>query len=291
MNKQDIIILGCNGQVGRSFKTLLGQTDYTFHFYDRSTCDISDRAMVKSVLSDFGSGAVVVNCAAYTQVDLAEEDQETCFLINHIAVEHIAQITKELDQLFVHISSDYVYNPTHTLPLVETDSLAAMGVYAESKRLGETAARQNPRHYIFRTSWVYHEEGNNFVNTMIRLGKKLPALKVVHDQIGSPTYAPHIAHMIFDVIRHNTTAYGTYNFSDDGYISWYTFAQEIMGLNQLDCKVSPIPSVEYPTKAPRPLNSRMSKDLIRSTFQINILPWQIGLKKCIARQQEHVEKD
>lgn len=287
MNKK-IIVTGANGQVGKAILSLREEFEIPVVGYTKREFDItSDTDIEKYITKDV---ELVINCAAYTKVDQAEDEPELCTKINHLAVEKIATRTNELKIPFIHLSSDYVYSPNDNLPIVESDSTHPKSVYAKSKLDGDLAAlKENAKSIILRTSWVYDESGHNFVNTMTRLGQSRESLNIVNDQIGSPTYAKNIARVISIIVQRifqkAFDEYGIYNFSDEGYISWYQFAQEILAQQKITCDLHPIPSSEYPTKAHRPFNSRLDKSKLEKVFGIKPKNWRESLRECLHKKR------
>jgi len=283
-----VLITGSNGQVGRSIQEIEKPDFLKFIFTDREELNISELSELKTYFSE-NKVDFLVNCAAYTQVDKAEEEEEKASLINHTAVENLAKLSAQLKIPFIHISSEYVYHPDHELIMKETEKCNPQGVYAKTKLAGDLAAiKHNPKTIILRTSWVYAREGKNFVNTIARLVKEKESLSIVNDQVGSPTYAPDIAEAILSIIKQfegseNFDKYGVFHFSNEGFISWYEFADEIAKITKSNCLLTPCSSNQYPTPAKRPLNSRISKQKIVSTFKIPIKPWKESLKICLEK--------
>ncbi|GLR19460.1 dTDP-4-dehydrorhamnose reductase [Portibacter lacus] len=276
-NNYNILITGCEGQVGKEFQKI-GDSDFTF--VSRETLDITDSDAVQAFLRN-SNFTHIINCAAYTAVDKAETEKDLCFQVNAEAVKNLALACEKYNVVLVHISSDYVYHPNNDLPIDEASTCHPKGVYAESKLAGENHIRQIiKRHIILRTSWVYSSFGNNFVKTMLRLGKEKDSLNVVNDQIGSPTYAADIASVILEMIQ-NGEKWGTYNFSNLGFISWAEFAKEIFKQRKLEVIVNEIPTSDYPTPASRPLNSRLIKSKITDKFNVELSYWKTSLKKCL----------
>lgn len=285
----NILVTGSDGQLGSALKKASKNSDHNWFFTNRSKLDITNQASINTFIEENNIN-VIINCAAYTAVDKAETESDLCYLVNKIAVKYLAVACAKNKCILIHISTDYVYNPNHNEAVTEQEALNPDGAYAQSKYEGELAALDhNPKTIVIRTSWVYDEQGKNFVNTMLRLGDSKKELYVVNDQIGSPSYAKDIAEAIIKIISKLTSSptkkyYGIYNFSNDGFISWYEFAKEIMRIANLDCEIHPIPSSEYPTPASRPLNSRMDKSKIVKTFDINLRNWKDSLKECIANK-------
>jgi len=279
----NILILGQNGQVGNELKVLSTSYNYNFFFTDRSSVDISDFSQVKSFIEN-NSIDVIVNTSAYTAVDKAEDEKALADEVNHKAVENLAVLAKEFSLKLIHISTDYVFDGKNHKPYVEDDEVSPQGVYGSSKLLGEQALEKiNPKNsIIIRTSWVYSSFGNNFVKTMLKLGKERDALTVIFDQVGTPTYARDLAKTILDIIPKITNNnVEIYHYSNEGVLSWYDFAKEIMKMVKLDCQISPIETKDYPTPASRPHYSLLNKAKIKEKFNLEIPYWKDSLESCL----------
>lgn len=286
LNKK-IIVTGANGQVGKAILILSELFPSKITGYSKEQFDITSYCDIEKLVAK--DVALVINAAAYTKVDQAEDEEALCKSINQFAVEKLAKRTRDLDIPIIHISSDYVYSPEHSYPILESDTTNPKSVYAKSKLQGDLAVlKQNPKSIVLRTSWVYDSSSHNFVNTISRLGESRDSLNIVNDQIGSPTYAINIARALAviskSIMNKAFQKYGIYNFSDAGYISWYQFAIEILALQNIQCALHPIPSSNYPTKAHRPLNSRLDKSKIERVFGINPKNWKESLKECIQKR-------
>ena len=279
-----ILITGANGQVGQSFYKLKDQyPNHKIEFASKTELDISDGSAVNDYLSN-GQYDWVINCAAYTKVDLAETESDLCYTINEQGAKNLAQSAHVINANIVHLSSDYVYHSNFGQPFRESDFTNPQSVYAKSKLAGEEViANECPAHYIIRTSWVYAEHGNNFIRTMLRLGLERDNLNVVCDQIGAPTYAQDIVQMIFTLIENNDTPYGTYNFANSGQTTWYNLTRAIHINEGIDCLVTPIRTDEYPTAAARPPYSMMDLSKIQDALGIEIRDWEDALKDCLGR--------
>jgi dTDP-4-dehydrorhamnose reductase len=290
-----ILVTGKNGQLGRSIQktvntdTKIGnnQSPNEYIFVGSEDLDLSSESSIRHY---FGNNEfdIIINCAAYTQVDKAEQEAELANQINHLAVKKLASIANNQRARLIHISTDYVFDGESGKPYTETDTPNPINVYGRTKLAGEKAlqALMPINAIIIRTSWVYSDYGNNFVSTMLRLGRDRVELSVVNDQMGSPTYATDLADAILEIIRHNkfrdegqTTQ--IYNYSNEGEISWHEFAKEIFKLAEIDCKVSPIPTQQYPTPAKRPRNTFMNRDKIVKVFNIKISNWKSSLNTCM----------
>ncbi len=284
---KQILVTGSEGQVGRAIQEISSEWSFRFLFTHRRNLDITDAKRIQEYFEEHRID-FVINCAAYTKVDVAEEEQDQARLINTDAVRSLSQACAKANIPFIHISSDYVYHPDHDQIMDEDEKTNPQGVYAQTKLDGDLEAlRNNPKTIILRTSWVYAKKGKNFVNTIARLVDEKEQLSIVHDQIGSPSYAPDIAQAILKMVRtidqHQVQEqyHGIYHFSNEGFISWYQFAQEIVRLKGSTCQLNPCTTEDYPTPAKRPLNSRLSKSKIQKTFNIELRPWKERLEKCL----------
>ncbi len=281
----DILVTGADGQLGREIEALHGVFDHRFVFADRRRLDITDKEAISKMIEKEGIDTII-NCAGYTAVDRAETERETADLINHVAVADIARIAKEKDVSLIHISTDYVFDGRHYRPYREDDPPNPASVYGESKLRGEEAIRKiAPKNsLIIRTSWVYSSYGNNFVKTMLRLGKEEKMLGVIYDQIGTPTYARDLARTILGILPHiqNDTPQ-IYHYTNEGVTSWYDFAKEIMRMAGLACEVNPLETFQYPTPARRPHYSLLNKAKIKEHFDIKIPYWKDALSECLIK--------
>ena len=278
-----ILITGSKGQLGSELQALSKNYDYTYFFTDREILDISDDAALRDYIQTHQIDTII-NCAAYTAVDKAETEQELANAINHLAVKTLAQIAKEQNIKLVHISTDYVFDGKNFKPYTEEDSTDPQGVYGKTKCEGEKALQAiNPANsIIIRTSWVYSSFGANFVKTMLRLGKEKESLGVIFDQVGTPTYARDLAKTILDIVpKINTEHVAIYHYSNEGVLSWYDFAKEIMRMAKLPCTINPIETKDYPTPATRPHYSLLNKSKIKRDFGIIIPYWKDSLDVCL----------
>ncbi|XOB61346.1 dTDP-4-dehydrorhamnose reductase [Campylobacterota bacterium DY0563] len=281
----NILVTGSNGQLGSEIKALSKDYSYNFFFASKDKLDISNKDELAQLIekNDFN---VIINCAAYTAVDKAEEDYDNANRINNNAVRNLAQISKEKDIKLIHISTDYVFDGENFKPYVEDDKTNPKGVYGETKLAGEkTMLEVNPLNsIIIRTSWVYSYFGNNFVKTMLRLGEQKDSLGVIFDQVGTPTYAKDLAKAILDIVPTiKNDKVEIYNYSNEGVLSWYDFAKEIMKMAKLNCKINPLETKDYPTPAKRPHYSLLNKAKIKKDFKINIPYWKDSLDDCLRR--------
>ena len=284
----NILVTGSNGQVGSEIRELSSDYSYNFFFTDRNNIDITCKDSIKD-FCQANNINVIVNCAAYTAVDKAETDIENADLGNRKAVKKLSIVSKDLDIKLIHISTDYVFDGKNFKPYCEEFQTNPQGVYGKTKLDGENEMRDiNPKNsIIIRTSWVYSSFGNNFVKTMLRLGKEKESLGVIFDQVGTPTYAKDLAKVILDIIPQiNNEKVEIYNYSNEGVLSWYDFAKEIMKMAKLNCKVNPIETFQYPTPAKRPHYSLLNKSKIKSTFNVEIPYWKDSLDECLIKLGE-----
>jgi len=284
----NILVTGANGQLGSEIKELSSKYEYKFFFTDSQDLDIADQIKVEAFCKE-NAIDIIINCAAYTAVDKAEEEQELANQINHLAVKYLASIAKEQNIKLIHISTDYVFDGTNFKPYTETDATNPNSVYGQTKLDGEKALQSiNPRNSIvIRASWLYSSFGNNFVKTMLRLGKEKDTLGVIFDQVGTPTYAKDLAKTILEIIpKIQNKNVEIYNYSNEGVLSWYDFAKEIMRMTKLDCKITPIETKEYPTPATRPHYSLLNKAKIKEDFKLVIPYWKDSLDECLRTMGE-----
>lgn len=284
---KNILVTGANGQLGNEIRVLsVEHKDFNYYFTDVAELDICDEQAVMAYVKDNHIN-VVVNCAAYTAVDKAEDNVELCTKLNSDAVGYLAKAAEANDAEFIQVSTDYVFNGTAHLPYKETDPTCPNSVYGVTKLGGEAnALGYCSKAMVIRTAWLYSTFGNNYVKTMIRLGQEREALGVVFDQIGSPTYARDLAYAIFAAIYKGVVP-GVYHFSNEGVCSWYDFTKAIHRLTGITtCKVRPLHSDEYPAKAARPNYSVLDKTKIKETFGIEIPHWEESLADCIGILRE-----
>lgn len=277
-----ILVTGANGQLGSEFRFLSNfDNQYKWIFTDRGELDLMDLKNLKDKISIINPD-ILINCAAYTAVDKAESEIELADILNHQAVEIMAEWTLDNDCKLIHVSTDYVFDGASSIALSEDSLTAPINIYGKTKLAGEIAClKGNPQSIIIRTSWVYSSYGANFVKTMLRLLKEKDTLNVVNDQIGSPTYAADLAQAIFAIINHANWQPGVFNYSNDGEISWYEFALAIQEISGLVCKVSGISSSQYPTPAKRPAFSLLNKSKIKTTYSLLISDYKKSLGKCM----------
>lgn len=278
----NILVTGANGQLGNEMQRVAKTSSNHYIFTDVAQLDITDREAVLRAVKD-NSIQVIVNCAAYTNVDKAEDDSETADLINNKAVENLAIAARENDATLIHISTDYVFKGDRCTPCREDWETDPLGVYGITKLAGEKSIeRTGCRHIIIRTAWLYSPFGKNFVRTMQKLTAEKDSLKVVFDQVGTPTYAGDLADAIARIIETGQLGkQGIYHFSNEGVCSWYDFAREICELSGHTCNIRPCHSDEFPSKVKRPHFSVLDKTKIKDTFGIEVPYWKDSLKKCI----------
>ena len=284
----NILVTGSMGQLGSEIKELSSNYNYNFFFTTRDDIDITSKDSIKEFYQT-NSINVIINCAAYTAVDKAESDMENADLVNRKAVKKLSIVAKELNIKLIHISTDYVFDGKNFKPYVEEFQTNPQSIYGKTKLDGENEIRDiNPLNsIIIRTSWVYSYYGNNFVKTMLRLGKEKEELGVIFDQVGTPTYAKDLAITILDIIPQiDNQKVEIYNYSNEGVLSWYDFAKEIMKMAKLNCKINPIETYQYPTPAKRPHFSLLNKSKIKSKFNLEIPYWKDGLDDCLKRLGE-----
>jgi dTDP-4-dehydrorhamnose reductase len=277
-----IVVTGANGQLGKCLQDVA--SDFSGHqiiFLGREHCALEQFSMVQNVLQSLQPD-VVINAAAYTAVDKAEQEPALAMLINGEAVGHLAKVCNDLQIRLIHISTDYVFDGSNSFPYVETDAVKPIGVYGKSKLLGEQLiAKYHPHSVIVRTSWVYSKHGNNFVKTMLRLMKEKEQIGVVSDQFGCPTYAIDLATAVMQIAVQEEPRPGIYHFANEGVISWHQFAQAIKELTNSACMVNAIPTSQYPTPAQRPVYSALNAQLIHQTFGVKLSPWKQSLEACL----------
>lgn len=280
----NILVTGANGQLGNEMRRRAAAgSRCAYLFTDVEELDITDLDAVRRCMAEHRIAAVV-NCAAYTNVDKAEDDAARADAINHLAVGNLATACREQGAALLHVSTDYVFGGTGNLPFHEEDAVAPLGVYGQTKWAGEQAVvASGCRHLIFRTAWLYSAFGNNFVKTMRRLTAERDRLTVVFDQVGTPTYAGDLADLLFHITEEGLYAQmqGTYHFSNEGVCSWYDFAREIAALSGRTCDIQPCHSDEFPSRVRRPAFSVLDKTKVKRDFHWTIPYWKDSLVKCI----------
>lgn len=277
-----ILITGANGQLGTELHEILerefpGQTLYT----DVQELDLTNAKAVDSYVAN-NEITHIVNCAAYTAVDRAEEEKMLCAAVNTDAVKNLAMAADANGAKIIHISTDYVFDGTNHRPYRESDKVNPISQYGTTKRKGETLLLAlAPQAIIIRTAWLYSSHGKNFVKTMLRLADSQPEIKVVCDQIGTPTFARDLARAVVKVLQSHQWVPGIYHFTDEGAASWYDFAKAIFRIAGKDVKVTPIPTEDYPTPASRPSYSILDRTRIKATYGIEIPHWEEALADCL----------
>ena len=278
----NILVTGANGQLGNEMQVLARETlQHTYFFTDVQELDICDEQAVYAYVSEHKID-IIVNCAAYTAVDKAEDNVELCDKLNNIAPGYLARAAQANGAAMIQVSTDYVFDGTAHIPYTEEEPTCPASVYGSTKLAGEQNVMDHcEKAMVIRTAWLYSIYGNNFVKTMIRLGQERDSLGVIFDQIGTPTYANDLAQAIFAAINKGVVR-GIYHFSDEGVCSWYDFTIAIHRLAGIaSCKVKPLHTADYPAKAPRPHYSVLDKTKIKDTFGIEIPHWEESLKRCI----------
>ena len=278
----NILVTGCNGQLGNEMQLLEKlHPEHTYFNTDVAELDITNREAIEQFVGDNAIDGIV-NCAAYTAVDKAEENQEFCHLLNADAPGFLAEAIEKSGGWMIQVSTDYVFDGTNHKPYVETDPVCPNSTYGRTKLAGEQAVLNNcKKSMIIRTAWLYSTFGNNFVKTMIRLGREKAELGVIFDQIGTPTYAHDLAVAIFAAISNGIVS-GIYHFSNEGVISWYDFTKAIHRIAGIStCHVRPLHTEEYPTPAARPHYSVLDKTKIKQTYNIEIPYWEESLEVCV----------
>lgn len=278
----NILVTGANGQLGNEMQVLARENlQHTYFFTDVQELDICDEQAVYAYVSEHKID-IIVNCAAYTAVDKAEDNAELCDKLNNMAPGYLARAAQANGAAMIQVSTDYVFDGTAHIPYTEEEPTCPASVYGSTKLAGEQNVMDHcEKAMVIRTAWLYSIYGNNFVKTMIRLGQERDSLGVIFDQIGTPTYANDLAQAIFAAINKGVVR-GIYHFSDEGVCSWYDFTIAIHRLaNIASCKVKPLHTADYPAKAPRPHYSVLDKTKIKDTFGIEIPHWEESLKRCI----------
>ncbi len=278
-----ILVTGANGQLGKEMQRVAASDPKNHYmFTDIAELDITDKGAVEAMVVE-NKIDVVVNCAAYTQVDQAEDDEAQAYLINCTAVAHLAAACQAHNATLIHISTDYVFDGTENIPYTEMKRVKPIGVYGKTKLQGEHEVIMSGCKYIMiRTSWLYSKWGHNFVKTMQRLTKEREQISVIFDQIGTPTYAGDLADFISEIItKKQLHQIGTYHYSNEGVTSWYDFAVEINDFCGHNCHIMPIHSYEYPCKVKRPHYSVLDKAKCKEVFGVKIPHWRASLVRCL----------
>ncbi len=284
----NILVTGANGQLGSELKSIFENETFKFNkpvnyiFTDIDTLDISNSVFLKKFFQDH-SFDYVINCAAYTNVDLAEKEKEKAYEVNATCVKNIVESIKDQATKFIHISTDYVFDGNSHIPYTEDMQTNPQSVYGSSKLDGEKYALESENAIVIRTSWLYSSYGKNFAKSIYKLCKEKESLNVVFDQVGTPTYAYDLANTILQIVKQsiadNTFLPGIYHFSNEGVCSWYDFAKIIVNKANSKCNINPIESKDYPTTVKRPFYSVLNKNKIKSTYNIKIPHWQDSLNE------------
>jgi dTDP-4-dehydrorhamnose reductase len=282
----NILVTGSQGQLGSELQDLASAyPKYKFFFTDVKELDITNEDQIARFVK-VNKIETIINCAAYTAVDKAESEKQQAMLVNATAVKYLAQVCGKSNVLLIHFSTDYVFEGKSFKPYTENDTASPKSIYGKTKLDGEIEVIFNAkRALIFRTSWLYSAYGNNFVKTILEKGKTSKELKVVFDQIGSPTYAGDLAKAVLDILPKVPSKIRTeiYNFANEGVASWYDLAQAIVEIKKFDCKIEPVLSKDYPTDAQRPFYTVLNKSRIKKDFGITIPYWRSSLEKCLEK--------
>lgn len=280
----NILVSGSNGQLGNELRILSSKyNENLFFFTDIKELDITNINAIDSFVKDNNIN-IIINCAAYTAVDKAEENKQSANEINNNAVKNLALSAEKNNCFLIHVSTDYVFDGKNHSPYLETDITNPSSVYGITKLEGEKSISSVcKKSIIIRTSWLYSEFGNNFLKTIVKLGKQKDELNIIFDQIGTPTYAGDLAETILKILPeiNNIKTNEIYHFSNEGVASWYDFAKEIINLSKIECNIYPIETKDYPLPAPRPFYSVLNKSKIKNHFKIKIPYWKDSLIRCI----------
>lgn len=288
-----ILITGSSGQLGQSIKRYASRTsNYSFVFANRNQLNLNNDQNIEQFFQNQRFD-IIINCAAYTAVDKAESEPKLANQINHLAVKKLAEISLQQGMKLIHISTDYVFNGQSYKPYIEADGVDPQSVYGLTKLHGEQALLKTMLNnaVIIRTSWLYSEFGDNFVKTMLKLGRQRDTLNIVSDQVGTPTYADDLAQAIMSIVESqmfNQTTFNStiYHYSNEGVCSWYDFAKAIFEYHQINCEVSPIGAKDYPTAATRPHYSLLDKSKIKQDYDLSIPYWKTSLQQCLNRLKD-----
>lgn len=281
MHKTTIIVLGANGQLGQTLQNWpsFQRTADSWKYFTSSQVDITQKPHIDKLFEKYNI-TYIINCAAYTSVDGAETDKKKARQVNAIAVKYLAQACQTHNSTLIHISTDFVFDGCYNRPLKEDDPPHPLSVYGQTKLEGEESIKKYlGNHFILRTGWLYSGYGHNFFRTMQGLAKTKNSIKVVYDQIGTPTHTKVLVEIIQNIIERSSTNYGLYHAANEGVASWYDFAFEIIGAFSSTCKVAPILSKDYPTTAKRPAYSVLDKSKLKAQFQIDLPHWKTSLQR------------
>jgi len=282
LKKQKVLVTGSSGQLGSELKDIwCSDEHFELYFLERKDLDLTNPDLIQGILNHYQPN-YIIHSAAYTAVDLAEQEPDIANVVNHLATAEIAKYAGENSVKLIYISTDYVFPGDKDEALSEDLPTDPINIYGATKLKGELAVQEFCNDaIIIRTAWVYSTFGKNFVKTMLNLMNSRDEINVVSDQIGSPTYAYDLAILIKDIIENGKWVAGIYHYSNEGRISWYDFAKEIRDQSDLDCKVNPIPNASYPTPANRPHYSLLSKEKVKQTFKVDVPEWKESLKKML----------
>lgn len=292
-NHFSILVTGSSGQLGSEIKAIHSKYPYKFYFANKKELNIFNFEDVRKYIIENNIN-VIINCAAYTSVDKAENEKGLAYNINYLCVKNLAMLAKEFDIMLIQISTDYVFNGLNCKPYAEEDNVGPVNVYGQTKLNGEKAILKYglKNSIIIRTSWVYSYYGNNFVKTILRLASEKNEIQVIFDQIGTPTYAKDLAEAIMSMIpKIKNKKTEIYHYSNEGVASWYDFAKEILFISNSFCKVVPIQKSQYKTLADRPHYAVLSKDKIKAAFNLEIPYWRDSLVDCLDRLKIKINKD
>lgn len=287
---KSVLVTGANGQLGKSIRARADLfPEFRFLFTDVDSLDLRDKEAIREYVRS-RDVRYILNCAAYTAVDKAESEVEACARVNRDAVRNIGEVARETGAIVIHVSTDYVFDGTNCRPYVETDATCPVSVYGRTKLEGERALMEAcPDAVIIRTAWLYSEYGNNFVKTVLRLGRERETLRFIFDQVGTPTYAGDLAVAMLTVVRRaeeGAFVPGVFHFSNEGVCSWYDFTIRILRLAGMRVRVLPIETKDYPTPARRPHYSVLNKAKIKAAYHIEIPYWEDSLAVCMSNNIE-----
>lgn len=280
-----VVIFGASGQLGNCIKSITGADSETFYYPGEAEANILDVEALDKIFAA-QKPAYAINCAAYTAVDKAEDDSELSEKVNVTGVKNLADQCAKYGTVLIHVSTDFVFKGDVARPLTESDPTHPISVYGQTKLDGEKAAAQIEKYFIVRTGWLYSEHGNNFVKTMLKLGADRDELRIIADQVGTPTYAIDLAGFILHIIEQKSTDYGIYHYSNEGVTSWFDFARAVFDISGTQVKAIPIRTDQYPTRATRPSYSVMDKSKAKEIFGIEIPYWRDSLITCIKKLQQ-----
>jgi len=282
MIRKKVIVAGASGQLGKSIQQLSENAkDIDFTFMDSKVLDITNKLEIKNLFNSTHFD-YCINCAAYTAVDRAEQDQEKAYEVNVVGEKNLAELCEIKNIVLIHISTDFVFDGNKNKPYGEDDKANPTSIYGLTKLKGENEVKSILSNYfIIRTSWLYSEYGNNFVKTMLRISNEKDTLEIINDQIGSPTYAKDLAKIIIKIIKEKNVNYGLFHYSNEGAVSWYDFAKAIFETKNVDVDIKAISTSSYKTLAKRPHFSVLNKNKIKNILKVNVPYWKVSLKECL----------